>query len=139
MGGKKNIFNKYPELLRIRVLRDNSNSVNAAMTYLTTIPEEDVMYVKILRPRDETAVRNRNNFALLSSAAHAVGQVEVTSMKFYRGGNQEGIGSTLANIIRQYLSFRLENVHMSITGGVLTLRHKALTNAVIYSEVSNGW
>jgi hypothetical protein len=36
-------------------------------------------------------------------------------MKYYCGGNQEGIGSTLANIIRQYLSFRLENAHLSIS------------------------
>jgi hypothetical protein len=44
------IFNKYPELLRIRALRDNLNAVNTAMTYLTTIPEDNIMYVKILQP-----------------------------------------------------------------------------------------
>jgi hypothetical protein len=108
------IFNKYPELLRIRVLRDNLNSVNAAMTYLTTVPEDSVLYVKLLRPREETAILNRNNFSLLASAAYAVAQVEVASIKYYRGGNQEGIGATLTNVIRQYLSFRLENAFMSI-------------------------
>jgi hypothetical protein len=114
------IFNKYPELLCIRVLRDNLNSVNAAMAYLTTIPEDSILYVKLLRPREGTAILNRNN-SLLSGAAYAVAQVEVSSMKFYRGDNQERIGSTLTNIIRQYShsdlrthSCQYRNPHMPI-------------------------
>jgi hypothetical protein len=109
------IFNNYQELLRFRILRDNLKAVNAAMTYLTTVPEDSMLYVKLLRPWEETAVLNRNNNSLLCGAAYAVAQVEISSIKYYRGGNQEGIGATLANIIRQYLSFRLQNAFMSIS------------------------
>jgi hypothetical protein len=51
----------------------------------------------------------------LSNAAFAVAQVEVASMKHYRGSNQESVGVTMANIILQYLSFRPQNALMSIS------------------------
>jgi hypothetical protein len=61
--------------------------------------------LKFYNPEKKSAVLNRNNFSLLRSAAFAVAQVEVASMKYYRGGNQEIIGVTMAIIILQYLSF----------------------------------
>jgi hypothetical protein len=66
------VFNKYPELLRIRLLRDNMATYNAAMEFLFTIPAGERMYVKLLYPKDQTAVLNRNNFSLLASAAVSV-------------------------------------------------------------------
>jgi hypothetical protein len=60
------LFTKYPELLRIRAVRDNMSRFNQAMAYLATIPESERMFVKLMRPRTETAVLNRNNFIMCS-------------------------------------------------------------------------
>jgi hypothetical protein len=72
------LFTKYPEILRIRSVRDNMARFNQAMTYLASIPEDERMYVKLLRPRIETSVLNQNNFVMLSTAAYAAAKFENT-------------------------------------------------------------
>jgi hypothetical protein len=65
------MFNKYPELLRIRLLRDNMATYNAAMEFLFTIPAGERMYIKCLYPKDQTAVLTftRRGFELLVARA----------------------------------------------------------------------
>jgi hypothetical protein len=70
------IFNKYPELLRIRLLKDDMDSFNKATEYLRTKTEDECLYVKILFPKQETSILNRNNFRLLATAATIVAQFE---------------------------------------------------------------
>ena len=60
------IFSKYPELLRIRSLRDNMESMNTAWAYLASLEPGERYFAKILYTKDETAALNRNNFTLLS-------------------------------------------------------------------------
>jgi hypothetical protein len=101
------VFNKYPELLRIRLLRDNMATYNAAMEFLFTIPSGERMYVKLLYPKDQRAILNRNNFSLLASAAVSVARFENPSFKFYRGGSEDKVGASIKNVIMNYLSFRV--------------------------------
>jgi hypothetical protein len=61
------LFNKYPEILRIRAVRDNMAKYNQALTYFWSVPEDERLYVKIMQPRTYTNVLNRNNFVMLAS------------------------------------------------------------------------
>jgi hypothetical protein len=101
------IFNKYPELLRIRLLRDNMLTYNAAMEFLFRVPAGERMYVKFLYPKDKTAILNRNNFSLLAAAAVMVARYENPSFRFYRGGSEGTLGSSIRSVIMNYLSFRV--------------------------------
>jgi hypothetical protein len=67
---------------------------NQAMAYLATVPEEERMHVKLMRPWVDTSVLNtrRNNFIMLSSAAYAAAKYENPSMKNYRGGQETATG-----------------------------------------------
>jgi hypothetical protein len=47
-------FNKYPEILRIRSIRNNMVKYDQALGYLASIPENERLYVKIMRPRSDT-------------------------------------------------------------------------------------
>jgi hypothetical protein len=73
-------FNKYPEILRIRSVRDNMVKYIQALSYLSSIPEDERLYVKIMKPRVDTAVLNRNNI-MLSAAAYSAAKFEIPSMK----------------------------------------------------------
>jgi hypothetical protein len=42
------IFNKYPELLRIRLIRDDLGSFNQATEFIRSKTEDEALYVKIL-------------------------------------------------------------------------------------------
>jgi hypothetical protein len=64
----------YPELLRIRVIRDNMGAYNEATEYLRTKPEDGCLHVNLRYIKQETSMLNRNNFRLLASAATIVAQ-----------------------------------------------------------------
>jgi hypothetical protein len=96
------IFGKYPELLRIRALRDNMEAMNNAWNYLSSLNPGERYFAKILYNKDETAALNRNNFSLLATAAVAAAQFEIPSMQFYRGGNVAGTSGELVDTVRQY-------------------------------------
>jgi hypothetical protein len=87
------LFNKYPEILRIRAVRDNMSKYNQALSYeyLASLPPDERLYVKLMRPRMDTNVLNRNNFIMLSSAAFAVAKYENPSTRNYRGGQETAI------------------------------------------------
>lgn len=108
------IFGKYPELLRIRSLRDNMEAMNNAWTYLASLEPGERYFVKILYNRDQTASLNRNNFSLLATAAIAAAQCEIPSMRFYRGGNVTGTTGALVETVKQYLNLRLNLSYVSI-------------------------
>jgi hypothetical protein len=107
------LFTKYPELLRIRPVRDNMARFNQAIAYLMTIPESERMFVKLLRPRSETAVLNRNNFIMLSAAAYAAATYENPSMRNYRGGQEAAAGGHVEKVVSTYLAMRTTH---AITG-----------------------
>jgi hypothetical protein len=109
------IFNKYPELLRIRLLRDNMLTYNSAMEFLYRLPAGERMYVKFLQPKDKTAVLNRNNFSLLALAAVVIARFENPSFKFYRGGAEDTLGASLRGMITSYLSFRVNMAPISMS------------------------
>jgi hypothetical protein len=79
------VLTKYPEILRIRIVRDNMARFNLALAYLASLPESDRMYVKILKSRIDTAVLNRNNFGMMANAAYPAAKYGNPSMKNYRG------------------------------------------------------
>uniref|UniRef100_A0AAT9JN77 Nucleocapsid protein n=1 Tax=Cryptotermes secundus lispivirus 1 TaxID=3133545 RepID=A0AAT9JN77_9MONO len=100
------VITKYPEILRIRVVRDNMARFNLAIGFLSTIPEAERMYVKILRPRVDTAVLNRNNFSMLANAAFSAAKYENPSMKNYRGGQEASAGGHVDKVVTTYLTIR---------------------------------
>jgi hypothetical protein len=96
------LFTKYPEILRVRVVRDNMAKYNQALRYLMSVPEAERLYVKLLREKSETDVLNRNNFVMLSAAA----KFENPSMKNYRGGQETAAGGHIDKIVTTYLTVR---------------------------------
>jgi hypothetical protein len=89
------LFTKYPEILRIR-----------AMAFLASVPDDERMYVKIMRPRVDTSVLNRNNFVRLSTAAYAAAKYENPSMRNYRGGQESATGGHIDKIVTTFLTVR---------------------------------
>jgi hypothetical protein len=79
------LFNKYPEILRVRAIRDDLVKYNQALNYLAFLTPYERLYVKLMRPREETSVLNRNNFVMLSTAAFAAAKIELPSMRNYIG------------------------------------------------------
>jgi hypothetical protein len=108
------LFSKYPELLRIRSLRDTMEAINNAWVYLASLDPGERFFAKILYNRDQTAPLNRNHFQLLATAAIAAAQFETPSMRFYQGGNVTGASGSLSEIVRQYLNFRMNLAYYSI-------------------------
>ena len=108
------IFSKYPELLRIRSLRDNMESMNTAWAYLASLEPGERYFAKILYNKDETAPLNRNNFTLLFSAAIAAAQFEIPSMRFFQGGNVTATTGIVAETVKSYLSLRINITHLAI-------------------------
>jgi len=100
------LFSKYPELLRIRVLRDSMLAMNRAWEFLASLDPGERFFAKILYDKNTTAPLNRQNFSLLATAAIAAAQFETPSMQYYKGGNVIGTSGTLASLVRQYLSVR---------------------------------
>lgn len=100
------LFTKYPEILRIRAVRENMARFNQALAYLTSQPEEDRMYIKLIKPKADTAILNRNNFIMLSAAAYAAAKFENPSMKNYKGGQETAAGGYIDKIITSYLTLR---------------------------------
>lgn len=98
------LLTKYPEILRIWHLRGDLKKFKHAMEYLSTIPEDERMYVKILRPRSDTAVLDRNNFVTLSAAAFAAAKFEPPSMKNYREGQESAVERDVARVVTTYLT-----------------------------------
>jgi hypothetical protein len=107
------LFSKYPELLRIRSLRDNMEAINNAWLYLASLSPGERFFAKILDNRDQTAALNRNHFQLLATAAIAAAQFETPSMRFYQG-DVTGASGSLAETVRQYLNFRMNLAYYSI-------------------------
>ncbi|UUW06596.1 VP5 [Cat Tien Hospitalitermes Lispi-like virus] len=110
----KYIFSKYPELLRIRSIRDNMDAMNNAWAFLASLTPGERYFVKILYNKDETAPLNRNNFQLLATAAIAAAQFETPSMRFYQGGNVTATSGSIVETVRQYLSLRMNLSYFSI-------------------------
>lgn len=109
------IFGKYPELLRIRALRDNMGAINKALEYLNSIEPDLRFFVKLLHDKNETAVLNRQNFPLLAAAAVAAAQFETPSMKNYRGGSDTVTSGAITEVVRRYLSLRMNLSHIAIS------------------------
>jgi len=108
------IFSKYPELLRIRLLRDNMAAMNRAWEFLASLPAGERFFAKILYDKSETAALNRQNFHLLANAAVSAAQFETPSMRFYRGGNVTATSGALADVVNKYLAMRLNLASTSI-------------------------
>ncbi|QQM16273.1 hypothetical protein 3 [Jimsystermes virus] len=110
----KYIFSRYPELLRIRSLRDNMEAMNNAWSYLSSLQPGDRYFAKLLYNKDATAPLNRNNFSLLATAAITAAQFETPSMRFYQGGNVTGTSGALSESVKQYLNLRMNLTYCAI-------------------------
>lgn len=109
------IFNKYPELLRIRLIRDGLGSFNQATEFIRSKTEDETLYVKILYSKQDTSILNRNNFRLLAAAATIVAQFEQQSFQFYQGGYKEAMSGALEAVITRYLSMRMNMAAQSMS------------------------
>jgi len=109
------IFSKYPELLRIRSLRDSMIAMNKAWEYLASLPAGERFFAKILYDKNATAALNRQNFHLLANAAVAAAQFDTPSMRFYKGGNVTSTSGALADVVNRYLSLRMNLSHISLS------------------------
>jgi hypothetical protein len=107
------VVGKYPELLRIRALRDNMESMNNAWNYLSSLDPGERYFAKILYNKDQTAALNRNNFSLLATAADAAAHFEIPSMQFYRGGNLSRTSGALVETVKQYLNLKMNLAYYS--------------------------
>jgi hypothetical protein len=87
---------------------------NQALNYLSSIPEDERLYVKIMKPRADTAVLNRNSFIMLSAAAYSAAKFEIPSMKNYRGGQDTAGGGHIDKIVTSYLTYRTNTAMMSM-------------------------
>jgi hypothetical protein len=85
------------------------------MAYPSSVPESERMFVKLMRPRSETAVLNRNNFIMLSAAAYAAAKYENPSMKNYRGGQESAAGGHVEKVVSTYLSMRTSHAIVGMT------------------------
>jgi hypothetical protein len=108
------LFTKYPEILRIRSVRDNMSKYIQGLNYLSSVSEDERLYVKIMKPRADTAVLNRNNFIMLSAAAYSAAKFEIPSMKNYRGAQDTAGGGHTDKIVASYLTYRTNTVMMSM-------------------------
>jgi hypothetical protein len=115
------LFTKYPEILRVRVVRDNMAKYNQALSYLMSVPEPERLYMKLLREESETDVLNRNNF-VMSAAAFAAAKFENPSMKNYRGGQETAAGGHIDKIVTTYLTVRTNLAVSGIVKSVLIKR-----------------
>jgi hypothetical protein len=101
------LYNRYKELLSIRMLADNNKGMNAAWKYLANFEEYEMYYCKILQPNESTACLNRNNFPLHIAAAVAAAKYETPSIPYYRGSNVSNKAVTLVNkIVQTYMESR---------------------------------
>lgn len=96
------LFKRYRELLRWRLLADCTEQMILAWTYLAEKPQEERYYVKLLYPKEETAVLNRTNFSLYVATA----QYETTSMKNYMGTQKDKVISDIFDEVQAYLWYR---------------------------------
>jgi hypothetical protein len=88
---------------------------NQALNYLSSLPSDERLYVKLLRPRSDTNILNRNNFIMLYAAAFAAAKYENPSMKNYRGGQETATGGYVDKVVTTYLTVR---TNMSISSMV---------------------
>lgn len=102
------LFNKYPEILRVRAIRDNMAKYNQALEYLAGIADYERLYVKLIKKKTETDILNRNNFIMLSAAAFAAARYEIPSMKNYQGGQQQAAGGHIDKVVHTYLTMRTQ-------------------------------
>lgn len=56
------ILLKYPKFLKLSRLRDLKARFRSAISFITTYPPEEVLYLKLLYTKDGTAVLNRKHF-----------------------------------------------------------------------------
>jgi hypothetical protein len=87
---------------------------NQALSYFASLPPDERLYVKLMRPRADTNVLNRNNFIVLTSAAFAAGKYENPSMKNYRGGQETAAGGYVDKIVTTYVNGRTNMLIMSM-------------------------
>lgn len=77
------LYEKYNELLHLNCMKGLSNVMGAAVAYLNTLAPEEVMFARLLKDKDESALLNRNLFDFYSTVATAAAQYENSSFDNY--------------------------------------------------------
>ncbi|CAG9763589.1 unnamed protein product [Ceutorhynchus assimilis] len=99
------LIRKYPELLSLHVLRDLRDLYQKAVEKLRTENTEDVLFIKILKNKDDTAALNRNNFTMASIIATSCARFEQPSFENYYMDQSEK-AKELSLWVTDYLSHR---------------------------------
>lgn len=108
------ILGHYLEFLRVRLVRSNMENLGRAWTWLGTLPTSERYYAKILYPKENTRLLQRNNFGHLVSVATAIACFSNPSMANYRGGQQDKVSAQLIAAVNTYLTRRLMTIPIAM-------------------------
>lgn len=98
------IFGRFPELLAMKQLQGSSIGVlKTAWAYLNRLDERERPYAKLLYGPQETKALQRDQFVLLTDAAHEVGTYLHSSLSNYRGDTVGTAGAGIEKLVKEYL------------------------------------
>lgn len=98
------IFGRFPELLAMKQLQGSSIGVlRTAWTYLGRLDERERPYAKLLYGPQETKALQRDQFVLLTDAAHEVGTYLHSSLSNYKGDTIGTAGAGIKKLVKEYL------------------------------------
>lgn len=97
------LIRKYPGIMTIKNLRGHVSDWCRAMKYLASLPEEERLFCKILRPVEETECLNRHLFAPLICAARIIATHEDVRFINYLG-DEYSQAENLKVVILEYLN-----------------------------------
>lgn len=89
-----------------------------AWNYLASVPPDERYFVKLLRPKSETDVLNRNSFLLHNAAALAAAKFESPTMANLKMTLTDA-GEKISGTVTQYLTIRQRN-------GLLAVANKSI-------------
>lgn len=98
------IFGRFPELLAMKQLQGSSIGVlRTAWSYLNKLDERERPYAKLLYGPQETKALQRDQFVLLTDAAHEVGTYLHSSLSNYKGDTIGTAGAGIKKLVKEYL------------------------------------
>lgn len=98
------IFGRFPELLAMKQLQGSSIGVlKTAWAYLNKLDERERPYAKLLYGPQETKALQRDQFVLLTDAAHEVGTYLHSSLSNYKGDTLGTAGAGIKKLVKEYL------------------------------------
>lgn len=140
---EKYLFSVYPELRKLACLGGLEDSMNRARNKLSTLSVDEVLFIRILRDKNDTADLNRPHFKTAAIVATACARFEQDSMENYFMEDGER-ASDLASMVEEYLFSRQAAIPIQASEGaklgkieeeLIRGKHKALFEG-LYTERS---